>query len=244
MLAMRSLSKNHLLAALPRDVCNRLRAHLELVPLELGASVYESGATQPYVYFPTDSIVSLLFITKSGASTEIAVVGNEGLVRIGLFMGGETTPSRAVVQSAGQAWRLSSKRLKAEFEAGGALQHLLLRYTQALITQMAQTAVCNRHHSIEQQFCRWLLLSADRLPTNVLTRSSVVQSFLSPVHQHTARRSSASRTLASMNRLITSRTSSSFCVSRNVPLGRQITSAFRTIAFHSMPMPLGTQIPE
>jgi CRP-like cAMP-binding protein len=162
-------SLNKLLAALPRDIFERLEPKLELVPLKLGASVYEAGGKQPYVYFPTDAIVSLLYVMKDGASAEIAVVGNEGLVGIALFMGGETTPSRAVVQSAGHAYRLSSKRLKVEFEAGGALQHLLLRYTQALITQMAQTAVCNRHHSIEQQLCRWLLLSADRLPTNVLT---------------------------------------------------------------------------
>ncbi len=153
---------------MPPDVLMRLNRHLQLVPLELGMSVYEAGGKQAYVYFPTDAIVSLLYVMKDGASAEIAIVGNEGLVGIALFMGGETTPSRAVVQSAGHAYRLSSKRLKEEFEAGGALQHLLLRYTQALITQMAQTAVCNRHHSIEQQLCRWLLLSIDRLPTNVL----------------------------------------------------------------------------
>ena len=162
-------SPNRLLAALPRDIHDRLVPNLELVPLKLGASVYEAGGKQGYVYFPTDSIVSLLYVMEDGSSAEIAVVGNEGLVGISLFMGGETTPSRAVVQSAGHAYRLSSKVLKHEFEFGGALQHLLLRYTQALITQMAQTAVCNRHHSIEQQLCRWLLLSADRLPTNVLT---------------------------------------------------------------------------
>jgi CRP-like cAMP-binding protein len=160
---------NRLLAALPSDVYGRLQPYLELVPLELGASVYEAGGRQAYVYFPTDAIVSLLYVMKDGASAEIAVVGNDGLVGISLFMGGDTTPSRAVVQSAGRAYRLRAKTLKAEFEFGGALQHLLLRYTQALITQMAQTAVCNRHHSIEQQLCRWLLLSADRLPTRVLT---------------------------------------------------------------------------
>jgi len=160
---------NKLLAALPRAVCDRLQPRLEPVSLKLGASVYEAGGKQAYVYFPIDSIVSLLYVMKDGASAEIAVVGNEGLVGISLFMGGETTPSRAVVQSAGRAYRLRAKALKAEFEFGGELQHLLLRYTQALITQMAQTAVCNRHHSIEQQLCRWLLLSADRLPTNELT---------------------------------------------------------------------------
>jgi CRP-like cAMP-binding protein len=161
--------RNKLLAALPSDIGARLQPHLELVPLKLGASIYESGSKQAYVYFPTNAIVSLLHVLKNGSSAEIAVVGNEGLVGISLFMGGETTPSRAVVQSAGNAYRLRSKVMKQEFEFGGALQHLLLRYTQALITQMAQTAVCNRHHSIEQQLCRWLLLSADRLPTNVLT---------------------------------------------------------------------------
>jgi CRP-like cAMP-binding protein len=162
-------SPNKLLGALPPDTYQRLQPNLELVTLELGASVYEAGGNQPYVYFPTDAIVSLLYVMKDGASAEIAIVGNEGIVGIALFMGGETTPSRAVVQSAGHAYRLSSKRLKQEFEQGGALQHLLLRYTQALITQMAQTAVCNRHHSVEQQLCRWLLLSVDRLPTNELT---------------------------------------------------------------------------
>lgn len=159
-------SSNRLLDALPADVYERLRPHLELVDLEMGASVYEAGSRQAYVYFPTDSIVSLLYVMKDGASTEIAGVGNEGVVGIALFMGGDTTPSRAVVQCAGHAYRLKAKLLKAEF--GGALQHLLLRYTQALITQMAQTSVCNRHHSIEQQLCRWLLLTADRLPRSVL----------------------------------------------------------------------------
>lgn len=166
---LRAPPPNKLLAALPPEIFQRLQPHLELVPLKLGASIYESGGKQAYVYFPADSIVSLLYVMKDGASAEIAIVGSEGLVGISLFMGGETTPSRAVVQSAGRAYRLRAKLLKAEFEFGGALQHLLLRYTQALITQMAQTAVCNRHHSIEQQLCRWLLLSADRLPTNVLT---------------------------------------------------------------------------
>jgi CRP-like cAMP-binding protein len=160
---------NKLLAALPHDILGRLEPHLQLVPLKLGASVYEAGGRQSHVYFPIDCIVSLLYVMKDGASAEIAIVGNEGLVGISLFMGGETTPSRAVVQSGGRAYRLRAKMLKSEFQFGGPLQHLLLRYTQALITQMAQTAVCNRHHSIEQQLCRWLLLSVDRLPTNVLT---------------------------------------------------------------------------
>src|SRR4051812_32484013 len=160
---------NRLLAALPEKNYQALRPLLERVELPLGMALYESGAKQAHVYFPTSSIVSLLYVLEDGASAEIAITGNEGLVGIALFMGGETTPSRAVVQSAGQAFRLPSKQLKQEFEAGGALPHLLLRYTQAVITQMAQTAVCNRHPSIEQQLCRWLLLSLDRLPTNVLS---------------------------------------------------------------------------
>jgi CRP-like cAMP-binding protein len=159
---------NHLLAALPAEDFARLQGHLELIAMPLGWAVYESGGAQDYVYFPTTSIVSLLYVLANGASAEIAVVGNEGLVGIALFMGGETTPSRAVVQSAGHGYRLSAAVVKKEFDAGGALQHLLLRYTQALITQMTQTAVCNRHHSVDQQLCRWLLLSLDRLPGNEL----------------------------------------------------------------------------
>jgi CRP-like cAMP-binding protein len=161
-------TRNHLLAALPAADYQRLLPDLELVPLPLGMAVYESGAKLDYVYFPTDCIVSLLYVMKSGASAEIAVVGYEGLVGVALFMGGESTPSRAVVQSAGSAYRLPSKILKREFEENHPLQHLLLRYTQALITQMAQTAVCNRHHSVEQQLSRWLLLSLDRLTSNEL----------------------------------------------------------------------------
>src|SRR5712671_667413 len=161
-------SQNDLLAALPAVDYERLVPDLELVPLPLGMVVYESGGKLDYVYFPTDCIVSLLYVMKDGSSAEIAVVGHEGLVGVALFMGGESTPSRAVVQSAGSAYRLSSKVLKREFEHSGPLQHLLLRYTQALITQMAQTAVCNRHHSVEQQLSRWLLLSLDRLPQNQL----------------------------------------------------------------------------
>jgi CRP-like cAMP-binding protein len=160
--------QNHLLDALPADDHARLLPHLELVPLPLGLVLYESGRSQGYVYFPTTSIVSLLYVMEDGASAEIAIVGNEGIVGISLFMGGETTPSRAVVQSAGDAFRLKANLIKKEFERGGEVQHLLLRYTQALITQMAQTAVCNRHHSVEQQLCRWLLLSLDRLNGNQL----------------------------------------------------------------------------
>jgi CRP-like cAMP-binding protein len=136
--------------------------------MTLGYVLYESGVQMGHVYFPTDSIVSLLSVTRNGASAETAVVGHEGIIGISLFMGGETTPSRAVVQSAGHAYRLTGQRLKQEFNRSGNLQHLLLRYTQALLTQMAQTAVCNRHHSLDQQLCRWLLLSIDRLPSNEL----------------------------------------------------------------------------
>jgi CRP-like cAMP-binding protein len=159
---------NRLLAALPEVSYSVLLPHLEHVRLPLGMAVYESGAKQAYVYFPTNSIVSLLYVLADGASAEIAVVGSEGMVGIALFMGGETTPSRAVVQSAGYGFRLRADVLKREFEGGGALQHLLLRYTQALITQMTQTAVCNRHHAVDQQLCRWLLLSLDRLPGDEL----------------------------------------------------------------------------
>lgn len=160
--------QNRLLAALPAADFERLQPLLELLPLPLGLAVYESGRDQGYVYFPTTSIVSMLYVMEDGSSAEIAVVGNDGLVGIALFMGGETTSSRAVVQSAGFGYRLKAAALKKEFERGGELQHLLLRYTQALITQMAQTAVCNRHHSLEQQLCRWLLLSLDRLNSNEL----------------------------------------------------------------------------
>ncbi|MET0380124.1 MAG: Crp/Fnr family transcriptional regulator [Spongiibacteraceae bacterium] len=160
--------QNHLLAALSADVQTRLFPHLERVPLPLGKVLCESGDVLRHVYFPTDCIVSLLYVMESGASAEIAVAGNEGLVGVSLFMGGETTPSRAVVQSSGSAYRLSSQRVKDEFDRHGDMLHLMLRYTQALITQMAQTAVCNRHHSIEQQLCRWLLLSLDRLSSNEL----------------------------------------------------------------------------
>jgi len=156
--------QNQLLAALPADDYARLLPDLELVPMPLGSVVYESGRQIDYLYFPTTSIVSLLYVMESGASAEIAITGNEGLVGIALFMGGDSTPSQAVVQSAGHGYRLKSSILKKEFAQGGMLQYLALRYTQALITQMAQTAVCNRHHSVEQQLCRWLLMCLDRLP--------------------------------------------------------------------------------
>ena len=161
--------QNHLLAALPPSGFERIAPHLELVTLKLGEVLYESGGQLNHVYFPTDSIVSLLYVMEDGASAEIAVVGNEGVLGISLFMGGETTPSRAVVQSGGLGYRLRAQQLKQEFNRGGPMMHLLLRYTQALITQMSQTAVCNRHHSVDQQLCRWLLLSLDRLPSDELT---------------------------------------------------------------------------
>jgi CRP-like cAMP-binding protein len=164
----RNAKQNHLLAALPAADYGRLLPELELIPMPLGWAVYESGGPEAYVYFPTDAIVSLLYVLADGDSTELGVVGNDGMVGIALFMGGETTPSRAVVQSAGQGYRLGASVLKAEFERASVLQHILLRYTQALITQMTQTAVCNRHHSVDQQLCRWLLLSLDRLPSNEL----------------------------------------------------------------------------
>lgn len=160
--------QNHLLATLPDDEWAYLSPGLELVPMPLAKTVYEPGIQMSHVYFPTTSIVSLLYVMADGASAEIAVVGNEGIVGVSLFMGGETTTSRAVVQSAGHAYRLRSHLLKEAFFRGGPMQDLLLRYTQALLTQMAQTAVCNRHHSVDQQLCRWLLLSLDRLSSNEL----------------------------------------------------------------------------
>ena len=158
---------NQLLSALPDAEWDRWRLQLEAVDLTLGEVLYESGATLAHVYFPTTAIVSLLYVMENGASAEIAVVGNEGIVGISLFMGGESTPSRAVVQSAGKGYRMPAAVIKHEFNRPPVL-HLLLRYTQALITQMAQTAVCNRHHSLDQQLCRWLLLSLDRLQGNEL----------------------------------------------------------------------------
>jgi CRP-like cAMP-binding protein len=163
-----SPKQNHVLAALPEEDYARLLPDLELIPMPLGWAVYESGGALGYLYFPTTCIVSLLYVMESGASAEIAITGNEGMVGISLFMGGESTPSRAVVQSAGNGYRLRASALNREFARGGHLQHLALRFTQALITQMAQTAVCNRHHALDQQLCRWLLLSMDRLPANEL----------------------------------------------------------------------------
>src|ERR1017187_1454447 len=167
--ARHSPHQNHLLDALPAGDYERIAPHLELVPMKLGDVLYEPGDRLRHVYFPTTSIVSLLYVMEDGASAEIAIVGNEGILGISLFIGGGSTPSRAVVQSAGHGFRLRAQALKSEFGRFGPTLHLLLRYTQALITQMAQTAVCNRHHSLDQQLCRWLLLSLDRLHGNELS---------------------------------------------------------------------------
>lgn len=164
-----SPEQNHLLGAIPKAEWERFAPHLTPVHLDLGDILYESGSNQPYVYFPTNSIVSLLYVLENGASAEIAIVGNEGLVGISLFMGGGTTPNRAVVQSAGHALRMKAQWIRDEFLLAGPVQHLFLRYTQALLTQMAQTAVCNRHHSVDQQLCRWLLMSLDRLSSDELS---------------------------------------------------------------------------
>jgi CRP-like cAMP-binding protein len=161
--------QNHLLDALPAADYARIAPQLELVAMRLGQVLYDPGTKLRYVYFPTTSIVSLLYVMENGASAEIAIVGNEGILGVSLFMGGDTTPSRAVVQSEGYAFRLKSELLKSEFARFGPTMQLLLRYTQSLITQMAQTAVCNRHHSVDQQLCRWLLLSLDRLQSNELS---------------------------------------------------------------------------
>jgi CRP-like cAMP-binding protein len=160
--------QNHILEALPAPERARLLPHLRLVRLPLGAVLYEAGDLLGHIYFPTDAIVSLLYVLQNGSSAEISVVGNDGVIGVSLFMGGETTTSRAIVQSAGFAYRLSGRRLKQEFERRGETMHILLRYTQALLTQMAQTAVCNRHHTVQQQLARWLLLSLDLLPDNKL----------------------------------------------------------------------------
>ena len=162
-------NQNHLLAALLDTEFDRLFPHLELIPMRLGDVLYESGGKLSHVYFPTTSVVSLHYLLENGGSSEIAGVGNEGVLGISLFMGGDSTPSRAIVQTGGFGYRLPARILMEEFNRAGAVMRLLLRYTQALMTQMSQTAVCNRHHSVEQQLCRWLLLTLDRLPTNELT---------------------------------------------------------------------------
>jgi CRP-like cAMP-binding protein len=168
MMSLHSPNQNHLLAALPAAECEQLSDRLELVPLKLGEMLYEPGSQLQYAYFPTTSIVSLHYVMASGASAEAAGVGNEGMLGVSLFMGGNTTPSSAVVQTAGHAFRMERGVLKEQFNHAGVMQRLLLRYSQALMTQMMQTAVCNRHHSVEQQLSRWLLLTADRLPTREL----------------------------------------------------------------------------
>jgi CRP-like cAMP-binding protein len=165
---LHSPNQNHLLGALPTAEFERLAAHLKLVPMPLGEILYEPGEQLQHAYFPTTAIVSLHYVMESGASAETAGVGNEGVVGIALFMGGDTTPSSAVVKTAGHAYRLERRLLKQEFDRSGLLQRLLLRYTQALITQMTQTAACNRHHSVEQQLCRWLLSTLDRVPSHEL----------------------------------------------------------------------------
>lgn len=161
--------QNHLLGAIPETEWARFAPDLTPVVMELGDVLYETGSDQPYVYFPTNSIVSLLYVMEDGSSAEIAIVGNEGLVGISLFMGGGTTSSRAIVQSAGHAFRMRGEFIREEFFHAGPVQQLFLRYTQALLTQMAQTAACNRHHGVDQQLCRWLLMSLDRLPSDELT---------------------------------------------------------------------------
>jgi CRP-like cAMP-binding protein len=168
MTTLHSPQNNHLLAALPQADFDLFAQHLELVPMALGQMLYEPGTQLRHAFFPTTSIVSLHYVTETGASAETAGVGKEGVVGISLFMGGDTTPSSAVVQTAGHAYRLDRHVLQSEFNRAGALQRLLLRYTQALMTQMAQSAVCNRHHSVEQQLCRWLLLTMDRVPAREL----------------------------------------------------------------------------
>lgn len=187
---------NHLLAALSPPVQARLFPHLELAELPLRALMYEGGRPMRHVYFPTDSIISMQYLMENGASTAISVVGNEGLLGITLYMGGESTPTRSVVQSAGHAYRLPRLRVKDEFNRHGELLHLMLRYTQALITQVAQTAVCNRHHAIDQQLCRWLLLSMDRLSGNRLT---MTQDFIA--NMLGVRRSGVSNSAAKLEKL-------------------------------------------
>ena len=169
MVAIMTPKQNHLLAALPAEIFERLSPHLELVSMPLGEVLYESGAQLYYVYFPATAIVSLHYLLESGASAEIAGVGNEGVIGISIFMGGNTTPSLATVQTAGCGYRLKARLMMEEFNRAGPMMRLMLRYTQALMTQISQTAVCNRHHSIEQQLCRWLLLNLDRLPSMELT---------------------------------------------------------------------------
>jgi CRP-like cAMP-binding protein len=167
--ALHSPNQNRLLASLPAEIFERISPHLELISMPLGEVLYESGGQLQHVYFPTTAILSLHYIMENGASAEIAGVGNEGVLGISLFMGGNTTPSRATVQTGGHGYRMSGRLMIEEFNRAGPMMRLMLRYIQALMTQMSQTAVCNRHHSVEQQLCRWLLLTLDRLPSNELT---------------------------------------------------------------------------
>jgi len=169
MSARHAPNQNHLLAALPTEIFEHIAPHLELISMPLGEVLYESGGQLQHVYFPTTAIVSLHYVMENGASSEVAGVGNEGILGISLFMGGNTTPSRATVQTGGYGYRLKARLMIEEFNCAGPMMRLMLRYTQALITQMSQTAACNRHHSVEQQLCRWLLLTLDRLPSNELT---------------------------------------------------------------------------
>src|SRR5688572_1717372 len=169
---VRRIERNALLAGLPSEERARFSDHLELVPLALGQVLYESGETMAYAYFPTDCVISLLYVMKNGESAEIAIVGNEGVIGIALFMGGDSTMSRAIVQNAGHAYRLKAQVLKDEFHRGNALHHALLIFGSALITPMVQTAACNRHHTVDQQLCRWMLLSLDRLPTGQISMTA------------------------------------------------------------------------
>jgi CRP-like cAMP-binding protein len=188
-------NQNHLLAALHAEICERIIPHLELISMPLGQVLYESGGQLQHVYFPTTSILSLHYIMESGASAEIAGVGNEGVLGISLFMGGNTTPSRATVQTAGHGYRLKGRLMMEEFNRAGPMMRLMLRYTQALMTQMSQTAVCNRHHSVEQQLCRWLLLTLDRLPSSEFTMTQeLIASMLG------VRRESITETAANLQR--------------------------------------------
>ncbi len=193
--AAEKASKNHLLAALPADEFDRVISKLQSVTLTLGQVLYESGDKLEYVYFPTTAIISLLYIMENGATAEIGMVGNDGILGIALFMGGDTTPNRAIIQSADEALKMSARDLKAEFTLGGVFHNLLLRYTQALITQISQTAVCNRLHPIEQQLCRWLLLSHDRLDSDklVMTHDLISNMLGAPRRRH-HRRAKACRT--------------------------------------------------
>jgi CRP-like cAMP-binding protein len=203
--ATSSATRNQLLAQLPSSVQQSWFPQLELVDMPLGAVLYESGTTLTHVYFPITSIVSLLYVMENGASAEIAIVGKEGIVGVSLFMGGDSTPSRGVVQSAGKGFRLAAQVMKNEFGIGGAVLHLFLRYTQALITQMAQTAVCNRHHSLDQQLCRWLLLSLDRLQGNELVMTQELIADMLGVHRGGVARSALELQKAGLIRYVRGR---------------------------------------